>query len=67
MAFPKIGTTKYVVSIVQEKGSASHNYGPFVVRSTSRQAAIAYVKRTWPVSWAKGFEVCVPRRPFPSV
>lgn len=61
-SFIKIGQTKYVVSIKPRDGELSAGYGPFVVRATSRKNAVAYVKRTWPVSWAKGFEVRPIRR-----
>lgn len=61
-SFIKIGQTKYIVRIQPRDGEVTAGYGPFVVRATSRRAAVAFVKRTWPVSWAKGFDAYPVRR-----
>lgn len=61
-SFIKIGQTKYVVRITPAPGEVTAGYGPFVVRASSRVAAIAFVKRNWPVRWARGFTAAPVRR-----
>ncbi len=56
--FPAIGTTKYVVRILPDADGHTPNYGPFVVRTVSRKAAISKVRRTWLNSnWGRSCEL----------